>query len=105
MFKMTKINDIEMIQGDTATFIVNVDPYEINEGDKIVFTVKDLFTKEVNAEDPVEILPEDTVDKEAGIYLYDAELRTVNGEVYTVLGPRVFILDGGVSNGSTDNNS
>lgn len=92
-----------MVRGDTASFLVDITPYEISDGDKLIFKVKDLFEKETDPDQPVNILPEDTEEAEAGIYLYDAELRTISGEVYTVLGPSIFILIGDVKDATTDN--
>ena len=98
MFKKTRTNDIEMIQGDSVEFEVSVSDYDVEEGDKIVFTVKDLLSKEIEATEGIVILhPEDTRDAEPGIYLYDVEFRRADGEIYTIIAPHIFLLTGDIT--------
>lgn len=90
--------DIEMIQGDSAEFEVSVADYEVGEGDKIVFTVKDLLSKEINATEKNIILhPEDTREAKPGVYRYDVEFRRHDGEIYTIIDPHLFVLTGDIT--------
>lgn len=93
MFRMTN-NTISMVKGDTAQFLVDLTPYEYSDGDKLVFSIGGKVSKEVEANEPVELLPEDTANLTSGVYWYSAKLNTINGEVYTVLGPALFIMEG-----------
>lgn len=97
MFRMNR-NNIEMIQGDSAEFDVSVADYTIDEGDKIVFTVKDLFKKEIEASEAnIKILPEDTRNATPGVYQYDVEFRRNDGEIYTIIDPHLFIITGDIT--------
>ena len=97
MFKMNR-NNIEMIQGDSAEFMVSVADYEVEQGDKIVFTVKDLLSKEIDATEKNVILrPEDTRDATPGVYRYDVEFRRHDGEIYTIIDPHLFVLTGDIT--------
>lgn len=97
MFKMNR-NNIEMIQGDSAEFDVSVADYTVEEGDKIVFTVKDVFSKEIDATVGTVILkPEDTRNATAGVYQYDVEFRRKDGEIYTIIDPHLFIITGDIT--------
>lgn len=97
MFKMNR-NNIEMIQGDSAEFEVSVADYTVEAGDKIVFTVKDLLSKEIDATVGTVILhPEDTRDANPGVYRYDVEFRRKDGEIYTIIDPHLFILTGDIT--------
>lgn len=61
-------NTIRMMRGDTANFLVDVDPYTYDEGDKIVFTVGGLIKKEADPESPISFSPEDTIALTSGYY-------------------------------------
>ena len=97
MFKMNR-NNIEMIQGDSAEFEISVADYTVGEGDKIVFTVKDLLSKEIDATEGIVVLhPEDTREAQAGVYRYDVEFRRADGEIYTIIDPHLFVLTGDIT--------
>ena len=97
MFRMNR-NNIEMIQGDSAEFEISVADYEVEQGDKIVFTVKDLLSKEIEATEGVVILhPEDTREAQPGVYRYDVEFRRKDGEIYTIIDPHLFVLTGDIT--------
>lgn len=92
MFKMNN-GAITMIKGDTAEFLVDLTPYEVQEGDTIKFEINDLILKEVDADETINLYPDDTKDLASGVYIYSAKLYTENDEVYTVLGPNTFTLE------------
>ena len=97
MFRMNR-NNIEMIQGDSAEFEISVADYEVGENDKIVFTVKDLLSKEIDAKEGIVILqPEDTREAQPGVYRYDVEFRRADGEIYTIIDPHLFVLTGDIT--------
>ena len=97
MFRMNR-NNIEMIQGDSAEFEISVADYEVEQGDKIVFTVKGLLSKEIEATEGIVILhPEDTREAHPGVYRYDVEFRRKDGEIYTIIDPHLFILTGDIT--------
>ena len=79
-------NNIEMIQGDSVEFEVSVADYEVEQGDKIVFTVKDLLSKEIEATEGVVILhPEDTREAQPGVYRYDVEFRRTHTYLFLLV--------------------
>ena len=91
-------NNIEMIQGDSAEFEISVADYTVEAGDKIVFTVKDLLSKEIEATEGIVILqPEDTREATPGVYRYDVEFRRKDGEIYTIIDPHLFVLTGDIT--------
>lgn len=106
MFKVDEDNTIHLTRGDTARFsigrIVNTvtnTNYTPTEGDIVTMTVK----KTVLQEDPcvqiivpgggvLHIKPEDTKAMAFGKYVYDVQLTTVDGDVYTIIQPTTFDL-------------
>ncbi len=94
---------IQLTRGDTARLIVAIkndldgSGYELNADDVLRLTIK----KTVNDSTPAvqktvvgsckfHIEPEDTQELAFGKYLYDVELTTSGGDVYTVIVPTVF---------------
>lgn len=68
-------------------------------GDTVTLSVKKdiesedyLFQKQVQAGQVIIIYPEDTRDLEYGRYIYDIQVNTVLGEVFTIIGPAKFKL-------------
>lgn len=107
MFKVTG-SEIEITRGDTAVLeleLVQPDgtPYEVKSGDEVLLTVKtDIRTKEfvfqksfVNSQ--VKILPTDTESLSYGSLVYDIQLKTASGDVFTVIGPSKFTICGEVT--------
>lgn len=96
--------DISLTRGDTAYISLNLtnngEPYEFKDGDTVTFTVKEnydeeenyLFQKVVAAGDTIVIEPIDTKPYEYGRYIYDVQVNTAVGEVFTVIGPGTFKL-------------
>ena len=107
MFKIYADNKMSIIQGDTATFTVDVENYIFTEGDKAYFTVR----KDIK-DSPIEIQKvittfEDShfivyLDKEStnipvGSYLYDIQLSLADDRVDTIIAPTKFSILGGVT--------
>lgn len=94
---------ISLTRGDTAYLSLNLtnndgEPYEFKNGDTVTLSVKKdyedvenyLFQKVVAAGDTIVIEPQDTKPYEYGRYVYDVQVNTAVGEVFTVLGPNTF---------------
>lgn len=104
-----KQGDIYLTRGDTAYLEVaiayeNGRLYEASAGDTITLSIKKSLSnteyalqKEVSGVAAIIIMPEDTKALECGKYLYDVQLLTSNGEVFTVIPPSPFYLEGEVT--------
>ena len=95
---------VTLVRGDTAVLNVALHDntldkdYEMNEGDKLVFTVREdagdtgAPLLQIESSQPrIFFKHEDTKDLEAGRYVYDICLFTSLGMVQTI-GPAAFIL-------------
>ena len=86
-------HDITHTRGDTAILIFSFTDkgaaYELQAGDKAVFSVKAAFdSKEylIHKElvgNKLVLQPDDTAKLEAGKYVYDIQITRANGDVYT----------------------
>ena len=100
MFELTKHNKIKLTRGDTCYIEVEIiGNYVIQEGDILHFSVKkNVKDREqaVHVAFPANTIlvlnPTDTKDLEFGKYYYDVQLSTIDGEVFTLIGPCEFIL-------------
>lgn len=92
--------DIYYIKGDNAHFKIEVSPFKPEEGDILNFTVK----KRYGAPAEISLTADDEMnfdlsasdyrrDLEPGDYLYDIQLTTGLGEIYTLVGPAKFVMD------------
>lgn len=97
-------NNISITRGDSAIFALTIkkadgEPYEITEGDTVIFTVKmstfdtKIITQKTVVDGVVRLHPEDTKDLEYGTYYYDVELTQSDGFVSTVISPHKFIVE------------
>lgn len=104
---MLKVNGnaIELTRGDTARFTITVkneltgNDYEIQPNDVIVMTIKKkemdadaLVVKEITGTNLIHLRPEDTSELSFGKYVYDIQLTTEGGDVYTIIPPSTFEL-------------
>lgn len=95
MFQLLENNKIKLTRGDTAYIEVELDScYQIQEGDTYTFSCKKrvsdseyAFKITWPAGEILQISPSDTKNLEFGKYLYDIQLDTVDGEVFTLIGP------------------
>lgn len=98
-------NSIRLTRGDTARILVPItndltgSTYELAEADKLVLTIKKketdsqpLIQKVLTGSNSFHILPSDTKELSFGKYVYDVELTTEAGDVYTVIEPTTFEL-------------
>lgn len=99
---MVSGNDIQLTRGDTArlnveiTNTLNNNIYQLNEDDELILTVKKNTTRKESLIQKKSIsggfhfAPEDTVELSYGKYVYDVQLTTHSGDVYTVIEPSIF---------------
>lgn len=95
-------NDIQLTRGDTArlnveiTNTLNNNIYQLNEDDELILTVKKNTTRKESLIQKKSVsgdfyfAPEDTAELPYSKYVYDVQLTTHSGDVYTVIGPSVF---------------
>lgn len=94
---------IRLTRGDTARLTVDISNdltqnfYEIQDGDVLTLTVKKTIKdttaclqKTANSSNMLYIQPEDTSELEFRKYVYDVQLTTAAGDVYTVIEPSTF---------------
>lgn len=104
MLSISKDGIISLTRGDTARFSVKIRNRVTNEfyipveGDSLVLTIskstKDgctpLIQKLLTTGSTFHLKPEDTKDLKFEDYVYDIQLNTVDGDVYTVITKKVF---------------
>lgn len=99
MFKIDEDKNIYTIKGDTSHFRMEIAPYEMREGDTLTFTVRKrygspvLITENADENGWFHISHEDYDNVAPGNYIYDIQLTTAEGEVYTVIGPAHYTVD------------
>lgn len=98
---------IKVIRGDTGIFELSLDNYQLKDGDKAYFTVKEnyngeaLIFKEVTKFKDGKakfILTSMDTDLEPKTYLYDIQCNLSDGRVDTVITPNKFQVLGGITN-------
>lgn len=109
MLKIDKNNIVLLTKGDSAVLELSLKayfdngfhaPYFPTRRDSIVLTLKesaDHCSKVILKKDMQELSlfvfnPEDTRHLHCGIYYYDVQLITEDGEIYTVIPPSIFEL-------------
>lgn len=104
MLTVDKDNTIHLTRGDTARLIlgsvvntVTKKDYGVSADDTVTFTVKKTVmdtSPAVQIRVPggaaIHIKPEDTKALAFGRYVYDVQLTTAEGDVYTVIPPAAF---------------
>lgn len=108
MLKIDPNNTIHLTRGDSAYFNItitdiNKEPYIVKDSDVLTFTVKKsthdrraILTK-VAVDSVIKIEPSDTDALAYATYYYDVQLKTVDGDVFTVIPPAKFIICGEVT--------
>lgn len=101
---IVKNNSIEITRGDTGRLTIDVaddydQPYEMRENDTLIFTVKtsadaeeSVIEKELKGTNLLHLEPKDTASLDYTKYVYDVELHTAEGDVYTVIEKSEFKL-------------
>ena len=104
MLAIDENNNITLTRGDSASISValkNPDgtDYNLQSGDELLFTVKYncitediIIQKDISTDAIINLIPSDTKDLLYGEYFYDVQLTRANGDVYTVIPPRDFIV-------------
>ena len=103
MLYVNKDGTIQLTRGDTARLTITIqndldgNDYEVAPTDTLKLTIKKTVNdskpavqKTVTGYSQFYIEPEDTKDLSFGKYLYDVELTTASGDVYTVIVPTAF---------------
>lgn len=103
MLYVNEDNSIQLTRGDTARISVSIindmtdTEYEMTESSKLTLTIKKhetdsqpLVKKVLTGSTNFHILPSDTKKLSFGKYVYDVELVTESGDVYTIIGPSTF---------------
>lgn len=106
VFKVDEDNTIHLTRGDTARFsigrivntVTNTD-YTPTPEDTVTMTIKKTVMDSapcvrltVPGGDVLHIKPEDTKAMAFGKYVYDVQLTTADGDVYTIIPPTTFEL-------------
>ena len=97
---------MSIVAKDTGDFVVAIDNYLLDEGDRVYFTVNSelekpepliqkVITTFIDNKAIVRLTTKDT-DIPVGNYYYDVEVNTADGRVDTVMGPSKFKVLGGV---------
>lgn len=96
MFEASSNGQIKITKGDSAALKVNLqmangEAYEMSSGDALTLTVKRRpgDTKLVEIVSDTNVLsfaPEDTKNLDAGVYCFDIQLATNDGDIFTVVG-------------------
>lgn len=105
MLNISDTGVIKLTRGDTARFSVGIlneiseSNYSIKNDDRLTFTVKkkvkdevSLIQKTITGSTLFHIKPEDTSGLSFGKYVYDVQLTTSDGDVYTIVVPTTFEL-------------
>ena len=102
MLNIYEYNTIDLTRGDTCAIIVTIydlngDVYEIQTGDVLLFTMKincetqDIVVqKDITSDSIISLTHNDTKSLAYGSYVYDVQLTTAGGDVYTVIAPALF---------------
>lgn len=107
MFSIDNKNKIYLTKGDNAEFEVKISyadgtPYILQEGDVVVFTMKvspnaETTIRKTTTTGTIIFVPTDTNTLASGLYVYDVQLSTGNGRIYTVIPTSFFQLCSEVS--------
>lgn len=101
MLEISKSGAIKLTRGDTADLAVEIEDdegsYSLASGDTLTMTCKKfssseefVFQKEIINSNTFRVEPKDTSNVPFGKYVYDVQLNTADGEVYTVISPKTF---------------
>ena len=103
MLEIKENGAIYLTRGDSAYLEVNIKhkgkDYVAQDGDILTFSVKKyvddedyIIHKTFKAENAIVINPEDTKLCAFGKYIYDVQMTTPRGEVFTVVEPTLFYI-------------
>ena len=107
MLIVSKYGEIRLTRGDTANLIVTPtigegeekQPYIVKEDDVLIFTVKKSYEdteavieKEITGSTTFHLKPADTKGLAFRKYKYDVQLKTSDGDNYTFIDKKDFII-------------
>ena len=93
-----------LTRGDSADLVVHIydmsgTEYVLQPGDVLVFTMKIncmsdviIIQKDISSDSTIHLVPDDTNLLSYGDYVFDVQLTTAGGDVYTVIPPHAFII-------------
>lgn len=103
MLTVNSNGTVQLTRGDTAEFVISIanrtdgSEYYVQEGDTLTLslkkTVKDnsyVLQKTAVGTNVIRIEPADTAELAFTKYVYDVQLTTAGGDVYTVISPTTF---------------
>lgn len=103
MLYILEDNTIRLTRGDTARFMITINDqssnsdYSLADDDTLELTIKKnvkdiepVLNKKVIGTNEIHIKPTDTKSLSFGKYIYDVQLTTSDGDVYTVIEPSTF---------------
>lgn len=96
-------NNIAMIRGDSGIFKIDVtdvagNAVALDDNDVLTFTLRrairspTIVLQKTITDGMLTIHPADTEKMEFGMYVYDVELKRINGFVDTIIPPHEFLL-------------
>ena len=89
-------NSVTLVRGDSGTLKVDIaysdgKQYVLQDGDVLKFTMRkkveseEIVLQKTLEEDILHIVPNDTVNLEFGVYVYDIVLLMYTGDVFTII--------------------
>lgn len=103
MLYILEDNTIRLTRGDTARFMITINDqssnsvYSLADDDMLELTIKKnvkdiepVLNKKVIGTNEIHIEPTDTKSLSFRKYIYDVQLTTSDGDVYTVIEPSTF---------------
>ena len=102
MLEVSNKGEIKLTRGDTARLTVSVktkdgELYTVKSDDVLTLTVKGdyadeeaLIEKKITGTTTFHIKPEDTKGLAFGTYVYDVQIKTAEGDNYTVIADKKF---------------
>lgn len=103
MLYILEDNTIRLTRGDTARFTIDINDtssesyYQLIENDILELTIKasvkdnvPLISKKIVGSNEFHIEPSDTKNLSFRKYIYDVQLTTSDGDVYTIIEPSTF---------------
>lgn len=102
MLKIDANNNVYLTRGDSAYLELNIrssnGPYIFQDGDVIALTIKksvhdeNVILQKLARDGELKIEPSDTKLLDYGEYVYDIQITTSDGDVFTVISPAKFVL-------------
>ena len=107
MFVIDSSNKIKIVQGDTGVINLKLSNYNLSDGDEVKFAVtlketmplvieKTITSFEEDGSARITLNGEDTLDLNPGNYLYEIQVKTIDGRIDTVITATKFTIMEGI---------